>query len=175
MQALRAVLGPGSLFADRYVIIEEVGCGGMGCVFKARDRTLGTTVALKIILPEFSRDSRFIEKFKKETLLGRSINSEHVTRIHDLGEWRDLKYISMDFVEVEDLKDLVRSSGVLTVPTAVKFGRQVCAALAAAHKIGVIHCDLKPSNVIVDKSGNVKVMDFGIARRLGQDATGTVK
>jgi serine/threonine protein kinase/tetratricopeptide (TPR) repeat protein len=175
MQALRASLSPGSLFADRYIIIEEVGCGGMGCVFKARDRTLGTTVALKIILPEYSRDRRLVELFKKETLLGRSVSSEHVTRIHDLGEWRDLKYISMDFVEGEDLKDLVRSSGALTVPTAVKFARQVCGALAAAHKSGVIHCDLKPSNVIVDKSGNVKVMDFGIARRLEQDKTGTAK
>jgi serine/threonine protein kinase/tetratricopeptide (TPR) repeat protein len=175
MQALRASLSPGSLFADRYIIIEEVGCGGMGCVFKARDKTLGATVALKIILPEYSRDSRLVELFKKETILGRSISSEHVTRIHDLGEWRDLKYISMDFVEGEDLRDLVRSSGALTVPTAVKFARQVCGALAAAHKNGVIHCDLKPSNVIVDKSGNVKVMDFGIARRLEQDATGTAK
>ncbi|MEW5900611.1 MAG: protein kinase [Acidobacteriota bacterium] len=160
---------PGNVFANRYTIIEETGSGGMGRVYKARDRSLGITVALKIIRPEYASNPRIVDHFKKETILARSISSENVVRVHDLGESETIKYISMDFVEGQNLRDLIQASGSLTIPTAVKFGQQICSALSAAHKAGIIHRDLKPSNVMIDKTGRVRVMDFGLAKTLDRE------
>jgi tetratricopeptide (TPR) repeat protein len=154
------------VFANRYTIIEEIGHGGMGRVYKAIDRSLEISVALKIIRPEYASNPRIIDHFKKETVLSRSITSENVVRVHDLGESENIKYISMDFVEGQNLRDLIQASGSLTISTAVKFGQQVCSGLAAAHKAGVIHRDLKPSNVMIDRAGRVRVMDFGLAKTL---------
>jgi serine/threonine protein kinase len=160
---------PGKVFANRYTIIEEIGFGGMGRVYKAVDKYLGLVVALKIIRPEYSSNLRIIEHFKKETILARSISSEYVVRVHDLGESEDIKYISMDYVEGQNLRDLIRASGSLTISTSVKFGKQICSALSAAHKAGVIHRDLKPSNIMIDKGGRVRVMDFGLAKTLDRE------
>ena len=164
---------PGNVFANRYTIIEEIGHGGMGRVFKAIDRSLGITVAIKIIGPEHASNPRVVALFKQETVLARSISSENVVRVHDLGEAENTKYISMDFVEGQNLRDLIFSSGSLTISTAVKFGQQVCSGLAAAHKQGIIHRDLKPSNIMIDKTGRVRVMDFGLAMTIDrEDAKG---
>ena len=156
-------------FARRYTIIEEIGHGGMGRVYKAIDRSLGISVALKIIRPEYASNPRIIDLFKKETVLARSITSENVVRVHDLGEWENIKYISMDFVEGENLRDLIRASGSLTISAAVKFGQQICSGLAAAHKEGIIHRDLKPSNVTIDRLSRARVMDFGLAKTLDRE------
>jgi len=160
---------PGKVFANRYTIIEEIGFGGMGRVYKAIDESLDIIVALKIIRPEYASNPRIIEHFKKETILARSISSEYVVRVHDLGESEDTKYISMDYVEGQNLRNLIRASGSLTISTAVKFGKQICSALSSAHKSGIIHRDLKPSNVMVDKTGQVQVMDFGLAKTLDRE------
>ncbi len=160
---------PGSVFANRYTIIEEIGFGGMGRVYKAIDNSLGIIVALKIIRPEYASNPRIIEHFKKETVLSRSISSEHVVRVHDLGESEDTKYISMDYVEGQNLRNLIRTSGSLTIPAAVRFGKQICSALSAAHNVGIIHRDLKPSNVMIDRAGQVQVMDFGLAKTVERD------
>jgi serine/threonine protein kinase/tetratricopeptide (TPR) repeat protein len=160
---------PGKVFANRYTIIEEIGFGGMGRVYKAIDKYLGLVVALKIIRPEYSSNLRIIEHFKKETVLARSISSEFVVRVHDLGESEDTKYISMDYVEGQNLRDLLRASESLTIPTAVRFGKQICSALLAAHNAGVIHRDLKPSNIMIDKGGRIRVMDFGLAKTLDRE------
>jgi serine/threonine protein kinase/tetratricopeptide (TPR) repeat protein len=160
---------PGKVFANRYTIIEEIGFGGMGRVYKAIDESLGIIVALKIIRPEYASNVRMIEHFKKETILARSISSEYVVRVHDLGESEDTKYISMDYVEGQNLRDLIRASGSLTIATAVKFGKQICSALSSAHKSGIIHRDLKPSNVMIDRTGRVQVMDFGLAKTLDRE------
>jgi tetratricopeptide (TPR) repeat protein len=164
---------PGAVFANRYTIIEEIGHGGMGRVYKSIDKSLGITVAIKIIRPEYASNPRIIDHFKKETVLSRAISSENVVRVHDLGEWENTKYISMDFVEGQNLRDLIQASGSLTISTAIKFGQQICSGLAAAHKEGIIHRDLKPSNVMIDRTGRARVMDFGLAKTIDrEDAQG---
>ncbi|MGD9346149.1 MAG: protein kinase [Candidatus Aminicenantes bacterium] len=157
---------PGQNFGKRYIIIEEIGRGGMGKVYKAEDKELGTTVALKVIKPKYSRNKHFIERFKKETLLARSISHENVIRIHDIGEVEGTKYISMDYIKGQNLRDLIQSSGKLTVETAFNITFDICEALKAAHKKGIIHRDLKPQNIMIDKNGNAYVMDFGLAKAL---------
>ena len=116
---------PGDEFGRRFQIIEEIGRGGMGRVYKAKDNELNTTVALKVIRPKFSSDKLFVKRLIKETLIARSISQENVIRIHDIGEIADIKYISMDYISGENLKELVRSSGKLTVETAVKISKHI--------------------------------------------------
>ncbi|MFA9454758.1 MAG: serine/threonine protein kinase, partial [Candidatus Aminicenantaceae bacterium] len=171
---------PGQDFGTRYRIIEQVGRGGMGCVYKAEDLDLGITVALKMIRPEFSKDPRFLQSFKKEMLLARSISHENVIRIHDMGEVDKIKYISMEFIKGENLKELIRTSGKLSIDTAVGIAQQICEALRVAHKKGIVHRDLKPSNIMVDTDGRVHTMDFGVAKstrehdsKLQKDIIGT--
>ena len=155
---------PGVLFDNRYRIIEEIGRGGMGLVFKAEDTELNITVALKIIHPRYSSNPAFIERFKKETLTARSITHENVIRIHDLGEAENIKYISMEFIKGQDLGDLIQTSGQLTIKTTINMLRQICEALKTAHKKGIVHQDLKPSNIMIDSGGRLYIMDFGLAR-----------
>lgn len=154
---------PGSAFGKRYRIIEEVGSGGMGRVYKAEDKELGTTVALKMIRPELAADPDIIDRFKKEIILARSISHDNVVRIHDLGEVGRIKYVSMDFIKGEDLKSLIRLSGPLSVDTALKIALQVGEALRAAHRKDIVHQDLKPQNIMIDPGGRVLVTDFGLA------------
>ena len=162
---------PGEMFDRRYRIIEEIGCGGMGHVFKAEDTELNITVALKIIRPRLSSNPRFIEKFKKEMLLARSISHENVIRIFDLGETHGTKYISMEYIKGQNLKEFLHASGTLAVETVVHIARQIGEALKLAHAKGIIHQDLKPANIMVDQSGRVYIMDFGLARAVyGADA-----
>lgn len=162
---------PGDKFSDRYQIIEEIGRGGMGRVYKARDKELNVNVALKIIRPEFAKDPTLIKRFKKETRLARSISHENVVSIFDIGELEQTKFISMEYIKGQNLKELLRTSGALTVDTAVHIGVQICRALKSAHQKGVIHCDLKPSNIMVDRNGDVHVMDFGLAKLMQREGT----
>lgn len=155
---------PGDSFGSRYKIIEEVGRGGMGRVYKAEDKELGITVALKMIHPEYSARAQIIKRFKKETLLARSISHENVIRIYDLGEVDKIKFISMDYIKGQSLKELILTSGTLTVETAISIVKQICEALIVAHQKGVIHRDLKPQNILVDSGGKVYVTDFGVAK-----------
>jgi serine/threonine protein kinase/Tfp pilus assembly protein PilF len=155
---------PGDKFGDRYTIIEEIGRGGMGVVYKAEDHELGITVVLKMIRPELSSRPGMIDHFRKETLLGRSISHENVVRIHDLGEVNKIRYISMDFVKGENLCEFMQTAGTLTLSTCLRIALQVCRAVEAAHRKKVIHQDLKPQNIMIDSSGKVYVTDFGLAR-----------
>ncbi|HVP89998.1 MAG TPA: protein kinase [Terriglobales bacterium] len=159
-------LGPGQIFDRRYRIIEEIGRGGMGRVFKAEDTQLGITVALKIIRPRLSSDARFVDRFKKEMLLARAISHENIIRIFDLGEAGGTKYISMEYIKGEDLKEFLNTSGTLSVETIVHVARQIAEAIRVAHAKGIVHQDLKPSNVMVDRAGRVHVMDFGLAKAI---------
>ena len=163
---------PGQRFGPRYQIIEEVGCGGMGVVYKAVDNELGRMVALKMIRPELSSDPGMLERFKQELLLASEVSHENVIRIHDLGEADGIKYFSMKFIDGTSLQDLLRTAGRLTTERAVGIARQVASALMAAHRKGVIHRDLKPQNIMLDQAGTAYVMDFGIARAVGgEDVT----
>jgi serine/threonine protein kinase/Tfp pilus assembly protein PilF len=158
---------PGDKFGSRYRIIEEIGRGGMGRVYKAKDQELNINVALKMIRPAFSSNPRFIQRFKEETLLSRSISHENVIRIHDLGDVEDIKFISMDYIKGHDLKELIHTSGTLSIQTAISITRQICEGLKAAHQKDIIHLDLKPRNIMLDSEGQVYIMDFGVARYLG--------
>jgi len=157
---------PGEKFGERYTIIEEIGRGGMGRIYKALDHELGITVVLKMIRPELSSRPHMVEQFRKETLLGRSISHENVVRTHDLGEVNKIKYISMDFIKGENLLELIQTSGTLSLTTCLQIAVQVCHALKAAHQKGIVHQDLKPQNIMIDNSGRVFVTDFGLAKSL---------
>jgi tetratricopeptide (TPR) repeat protein/predicted Ser/Thr protein kinase len=155
---------PGEIFDNRYRIIEEIGRGGMGRVYKAEDTELNITVALKIIRPRYSSDPHFVERFKKEMLTARSISHENVIRIFDLGETHKIKYISMEYIKGQNLRELIRVSGTLSLETVLNMAKQMCEALRVAHQKGIIHQDLKPSNIMVDNSGRVYILDFGLAK-----------
>ena len=157
-------LNTGSAFAGRYRIIEEIGAGGMGTVFKAMDTEINEKVAIKILRPEISADPRTIERFRNELKITRNISHRNICRMYHLGRDKDTYYIVMEYVSGENLNSLVRRTRQLTVGTAVSIAAQIAEGLAEAHKLGIIHRDLKPHNVMIDKEGRVKIMDFGIAR-----------
>lgn len=156
----------GDIFDHRYRIVEEIGRGGMGRVYKADDMELNITVALKVIHPRYSSNPEFIERFKRETLTARSISHENVIRIYDLGEADHIKYISMEYIKGQNLHELIQASGRLPIDTAVAMIRQLCQALKAAHQKGIVHQDLKPSNIMIDSGGRIYIMDFGLARSI---------
>ena len=162
---------PGESFGKRYRIIEEIGRGGMGRVYKAQDLDLGITVALKMIQPKYASSRTMIEQFKKETLLARSISQENVVRTFDFGEIDHIKYISMEYIKGGNLSDLIQTSGRLSLETCLHIMVQICEALKAAHHKGIIHRDLKPQNIMIDRSGKVYVTDFGLARSLAAQET----
>lgn len=157
---------PGDLFGTRYRIVEEIGRGGMGRVYKAYDMELNLTVALKMIRQEYSANPRFIQRFKEETRLARNISHENVIRIHDLGEVEGIKFISMDFIKGHDLRELINTSGRLGVDTAIKITKQICKGLQVAHQKNIVHLDLKPRNIMIDNDGKVYIMDFGVAKSM---------
>lgn len=159
-------LAAGGLFAGRYRIIEEIGRGGMGRVYKAEDTVLNIVVALKVIRPALGADPAFVERFKREMLTARSVSHENVIRIHDLGEASGLKFISMDFIHGQTLWDLIRTSAPLAPERALPLARQAGEALRAFHRKGIAHLDLKPANIMIDGDSRVYVLDFGLARAL---------
>jgi serine/threonine protein kinase/Tfp pilus assembly protein PilF len=155
----------GSVFAGRYEIIEELGTGGMGKVYRVEDTKAKEEIALKLIKPEIAADKKTIERFRIELTTARKIRHKNICGMYDLGEDKDSYYITMEYVPGEDLKSLIRRVRIDT-GTAVKITKQVCEGLSEAHRLGVIHRDLKPSNIMIDKEGNARIMDFGIARSL---------
>ncbi len=159
-------LARGSVFASRYEIIEELGKGGMGKVYRVFDKDIKEVVALKLLKPEIASDQETIERFRNELKYARNIGHRNVCRMYDLGRAEGTHYITMEYVAGEDLKSFIRRSGQLTVGKAVFIGKQVCEGLAEAHRLGVVHRDLKPQNIMIDKEGNARIMDFGIARSI---------
>ncbi len=157
-------LVPGSIFAGRYQVIEELGRGGMGRVYRVTDKKLNEDVALKLIKPEIASDRETVERFRNELKTARKIGHRNVTRMFDLGQEGITHFITMEYVRGEDLKSFIRRSGRLTLDKAVSIATQVCEGLEEAHRQGVVHRDLKPSNVMIDREGNARIMDFGIAR-----------
>jgi eukaryotic-like serine/threonine-protein kinase len=154
----------GTVLAGRYEILKLIGRGGMGAVYKARDTELDRIVALKLIRPEFAKNAEILRRFKQELILARQVTHKNVIRIFDLGQSDGIKFITMDFVEGQDLRQLLLEKGKLAPEQAARIMLQICRALEAAHAEGVIHRDLKPQNVMLDANGRVYVMDFGIAR-----------
>ena len=157
-------LNTGSTFAGRYQIIEELGKGGMGRVYKVLDTRINEKIALKLIKPEVASDRETIERFSNELKLARKIRHKNVCGMFDIGEAEGSHFITMEYVSGEDLKTMIRMSTGLTMGTVLSIGKQICQGLAEAHGLGVVHRDLKPQNIMIDKGGNAKIMDFGIAR-----------
>ncbi len=161
-------LAVGEAFGDRYRIVELLGAGGMGAVYKAWDAILGIVVAIKVIRPEVLSHpvvARDLEsRFKRELLLARMVTHKNVVRIHDLGEINGIKYITMSYVEGVDLDGILKKEGKLPVPRALRIGRRIVAGLRAAHEVEVVHRDLKPSNIMVNVEDEPLIMDFGVAR-----------
>jgi class 3 adenylate cyclase len=158
---------------ERYEVLGEVGRGGMGIVYKALDRETGELVAVKVLLPQISSDEKVLERFKNELRLARKITHKYVCRIHDLYRAGDTAFITMEYIEGESLRSSFNRFGTLSARKAVQIGEQICEGLQEAHAQGVVHRDLKPENVILDGLGNVKLMDFGIARSMNITSTAT--
>src|SRR6267154_5681108 len=146
-------LDKGTVLAGRYEILQLLGRGGMGAVYKARDTELDRIVALKLIRPELAKNPEILRRFKQELILARQVTHKNVIRIFDLGQSDGIKFISMDFVEGRDLRHLLLESGKLAPQEAARIMLQICRALEAAHAEGVIHRDLKPQNIMLDANG----------------------
>ncbi len=156
----------GSVFAERYEVIEELGRGGMGKVYRVIDKKIDEEIALKLLKPEIASDEKNIERFRNELKYARKITHNNVCRMYHLGEVEGAQFITMEYVSGEDLKTSIRRVGPLSTGKAVIIIKQVCEGLAEAHKHSVIHRDLKPHNIMIDKKGNARIMDFGIVRSL---------
>ena len=154
---------PGHLFARRYQIIEELGTGGMGRVFRVVDRKLDEEIALKLIRPEIAQNRSTVERFASELKLARHVVHRNVARMFDLNEEASVPFITMEYVRGENLKRLIRKVGRLAPGQAIPIACQICDGLAEAHRLGIVHRDLKPQNVMIDEDGQAKIMDFGLA------------
>jgi serine/threonine protein kinase/tetratricopeptide (TPR) repeat protein len=163
-------LQPGDVLAGRYEILDLLGEGGMGAVYKASDNEVNRTVALKLIRADLAADPAILGRFRQELLTAHQVTHKNVIRIYDLSEADGVRFITMEFIEGVDLRRLQLDHGKFPPDQAVEIIRQVCLALDAAHSVGVIHRDLKPQNIMRDKSGRILVMDFGLAR--SQESSG---
>lgn len=158
---------PGTLLGGRYRIIALLGRGGMGEVYRATDLALGQSVALKFLPEEACRDQRLLERFHGEVRIARQVSHPNVCRVYDIGEAEGAPFISMEYVDGEDLASLLTRIGRLPSDKALEIARKICAGLAAAHDRGIIHRDLKPQNIMLNKRGEVIIMDFGLAAIAG--------
>jgi serine/threonine protein kinase/predicted Zn-dependent protease len=163
----------GNVIAGRYEIIEELGSGGMGRVFRVYDTKIKEEIALKLLKPEIASERRTIERFSNEIKYARKIVHKNVCRMFDMGEDRGTHFITMEYVAGEDLKSFLRRAAPLNSGKAVFLAREIAEGLAESHRIGLVHRDLKPGNIMIDKEGNARIMDFGIAKSFsGKAITG---
>src|SRR5947208_8386479 len=154
---------PGQIIAQRYRVVALAGRGGMGEVYRAEDVTLGQVVALKFLPERLSQDARALARFHAEVRNARQVSHPNVCRVFDIGETDGTLFLTMEYVDGEDLASVVRRIGRLSPDKATEIARQICAGLAAAHERGVIHRDLKPANVMLDGAGKIRITDFGLA------------
>ncbi len=167
----------GDVLARRYEVIEELGSGAMGRIYKVQDNKIGEEMAMKVLNPEITSEETTVQRFKNELRLARKITHKNVCRMFDFGDDQGMIFITMEYVSGEDLKRTLMRIGQLSPGKAIFIAKQICAGLTAAHRMGVIHRDLKPQNIMLDQEGNVRIMDFGIARSTqakGLTATGVI-
>lgn len=163
--------GPVLLQLSRYETLSCLGAGGMGIVFKARDRETGEIVAVKVLKTEIADQPELIDAFKNELRLARKITHRNVCRIHDFNRSEGVSFITMEFVEGESLRRVLNRFNALSARTGIKIARQICEGLREAHAQGIVHRDLKPENLMIDGAGNAKLMDFGLARLMTEVST----
>lgn len=154
----------GRVFNNRYQITERIGIGGMAEVYRAQDNVLGRLVAVKVMLPQYAADPSFTQRFKQEAAAAANLQSPYIVNVYDWGQDEGTYYIVMEFVRGSDLKTAIIERGAINQRKVAEIGSQVCQALSVAHGLDIIHRDIKPQNIMVQPDGNVKVMDFGIAR-----------
>ena len=155
-----------AVLGQRYDILGEAGRGAMGQVYKARDRETGEILALKLLKPEIASDQAMVDRFKSELLFARKITHKNVCRVYEFNRIDGIAYTSMEFVEGENLRSVLNRFGSLTQRKGLALALQMCSGLKEAHAQGIVHRDLKPENVMIDAQGNLKIMDFGIARSM---------
>ncbi|WP_165044045.1 Stk1 family PASTA domain-containing Ser/Thr kinase [Adlercreutzia sp. ZJ138] len=154
----------GRVFSGRYKITERIGIGGMAEVYRAQDTVLGRMVAVKVMLPQYAADPAFTQRFKQEAASAANLQSPYIVNVYDWGQDEGTYYIVMEYVRGSDLKTAINERGAINQRKVAEIGSQVCQALSVAHNQDIIHRDIKPQNIMVQPDGNVKVMDFGIAR-----------
>lgn len=159
----RARFSPGTIIAERYRIVARLGTGSMGEVYQADDLTLDQSVALKFLHPTLARQAGVVQRFRREVRLARQVTHTNVARVYDFVEAEGEAFISMEYIDGENLSSLLRRIGRLPADKVTDLARQLCDGLAAAHKVGVLHRDLKPGNIMLDGRGQVRITDFGIA------------
>ncbi len=159
----RERFAPGALLAGRYRIVSRLGQGGMGEVFRADDLMLGQPVALKFLSETALGNANLLTRFYNEVRIARQISHKNVCRVYDIGEVNGQPFLSMEYIDGEDLGSLLRRIGRLPADKATEFARKLCAGVAAAHAQGVLHRDLKPANIMIDGRGELRVTDFGLA------------
>ena len=157
-------MAEGRLLGGRYALAETIGVGGMAEVFHATDIRLGRDVAVKVLRADLARDPSFQGRFRREAQSAASLNAPCIVSVYDTGEDSDVPYIVMEYVEGRTLRDILQTEGRLLPQRALEVVADVCAALDVAHTAGIVHRDIKPANVMLTLRGEVKVMDFGIAR-----------
>jgi serine/threonine-protein kinase len=158
----------GQLIAGRFRIVGRLGSGGMGDVYRADDHELGTSVALKFLPAELAGDPVRLERLRNEVRLARQIAHPNVCRVYDIGDADGRPFLSMEFIDGEDMASLLRRIGRLPKDKAIELAREICAGVGAAHELGVVHRDLKPANVMIDGRGRARVADFGLARTMDE-------
>ncbi len=154
----------GRVFSGRYEVGERIGIGGMAEVYSAQDSVLGRIVAIKVMLPQYAEDPDFARRFRQEAAAAANLQSPYIVNVYDWGHDDDTYFIVMEYIRGSDLKTAIQQRGPINQRKAAEIGAQVCQALTVAHKQDIIHRDIKPQNIMVQPDGNVKVMDFGIAR-----------
>ena len=154
------------LLNQRYRLLEPLGYGGMAVVYKAMDEMLERAVAVKILRDDYSRDEDFRERFKQEAKAAANLSHPNIVTVHDFGLDEDQVFIVIEYIDGTDLKSLIRQKGQFSVEDAVGLMVQACAGIGYAHRAGLVHCDVKPHNMLVSKDFRLKVTDFGIARAL---------
>ena len=162
----------GILLDNRYRIVDKIGVGGMADVYLGEDTLLGRQVAIKVLHANFANDDEFVTRFKREAQAAGKLNHPNIVNMYDVGFDQNLHYIVMEYVDGETLKKYITRHGRLSIDEAVKFTIAIAEGLEHAHTMGIVHCDIKPHNVIITNTGRVKVTDFGIARAI--NATNTV-
>lgn len=159
----------GKTLSRRYELVEQLGGGGMALVYRGKDRFLNREVTVKILRPQYTSDDNFVERFRREAQAVACLSNPNLVSVYDVGEENGIHFIVMEYVEGRNLKEIIRERGKLPLPEAVDYARQICEGLQHAHEKGIVHRDVKPHNVLVTKTGQVKVTDFGIAKAITSD------